>query len=413
MSTPQPQQQSNAPLTVAAVTAALIALYAAADHMLLSGVGWILRRTNYSMAGRRQIRALSQRVASELEQATGPLIDQLVSAAVEDAGQTIPTQQVTDAAVEAAAEAEQTVEHIVAGVPSAPADAEHVLTVDERPTFPVEPGNAFITPPPAEPPKPPKSLVPSNWFDSYKDRAVQAVRDDLTSELQDVRRRITRLDDDVYKMIAPQYAINLIQGGITPQEAAAGAWKQFVRQGITGFTDKACRNWALSTYVEMAVRTATMRAYLEATVQSMDMAGVNLATVPHDAHPCPKCFPWQGRIIAIHPDGVHPTMDDARKAGLWHPQCGHALIRWDPSIPPPREWTRADQAAYQVTQKQRALELAVRKAKRMIEYGQTAAQRAEGRQDMRDAQKQLRKLSAQSGLPRRSYREQPDLRYSK
>ena len=59
----------------------------------------------------------------------------------------------------------------------------------------------------------------------HGERAAQAIRDDIVSELEDVRFRLTRLPDDVYKFIAPHGAIyQALENGVTPAQAQAMAW---------------------------------------------------------------------------------------------------------------------------------------------------------------------------------------------
>lgn len=53
---------------------------------------------------------------------------------------------------------------------------------------------------------------------------------------------------------------------------------------------------------------------------------------------CPKCRAWQGKIIAIEPDGEHETVDDAIAAGAFHPNCRCSLQELNtleiPRVPP-------------------------------------------------------------------------------
>lgn len=256
-------------------------------------------------------------------------------------------------------------------------------------------------------------------FDPYQlhgIRAANAIRDDIDSELADVRYRLTRLDDDLYKVIAPAAAAgDVLPIGRTSQQAQAKAWREFMRRGITGFTDKSGRDWALSSYVEMAVRTASQRAYNASRLQVVQYLGGNLVFVDDDGHPCPLCFPWQHRVLCIVPDGIHPSVADATEAGLFHPNCRHHIAQYVEGrthLPASREWTDEMQAAYNATQRQRALEREIRLAKRELEYARTPEARQAARKDVRDAQAKIRQFLAQHpdlGLLRQSRREQLDL----
>lgn len=256
-------------------------------------------------------------------------------------------------------------------------------------------------------------------FDPYElhgVRAANAIRADLDSELQDVRFRLTRLDADLYKVIGPVGgAGQVLPNGYTPQQAQAKAWREFVRRGVTGFTDKSGREWSLSAYVEMAVRTASQRAYNASRLQVIQSLGGNLVFVSDDGHPCPMCQPWQNVVLCIIPDSVHPSIADATAAGLFHPNCRHHLAEYVAGrthLPAPQEWTDADQVAYNATQRQRALERGIRIAKRELEYARTPEARKAARADVRAAQAKMRQFLTEHPnlhLLRQSRREQLDL----
>lgn len=355
MSTPPGQQGNGQPVTVAAATAALIGLYMWAEASLLAGIGRILKRMLPTYGGQvgaaQQVRRLGQQVAAHLAKETPALIEQVIqAAAAEGAGG-------------------------------------------------------------GQPPNGQSS--PFDFRMPHGERAAQAIRDDLTSELADVRFRLTRLDDDIYKTIAPQSAIEQVLGhGLTPQQAQAQAWREFTRQGVTGFTDKSGRDWQLSSYVEMAVRTASMRAFNASHLQVIQALGGNLVTVSPDGAPCPMCRPWENRVMCIIPDGVHPSIAEAVAAGLHHPNCRHpwVMVTEHTKLPDPKPWTQADQDLYDATQKQRAIERQIRKAKQQLEYATTPEGRQLARQDVRHAQARMRAFLAENDtLLRRSHREQLNL----
>lgn len=260
---------------------------------------------------------------------------------------------------------------------------------------------------------------PNPGFDPYElhgVRAANAIRWDLDSELQDVRFRLTRLDDDVYKLLGPVGGAGLVlPNGHTPEQAQAKVWREFMRRGITGFTDRSGRDWALSAYVEMAVRTASQRAYNASRLQVIQAVGGNLVFVSDDGHPCPLCLPWQNVVLSIVPDGEHPSVADATAAGLFHPNCRHHIAQYVPgrtALGLPQEWTPQHQQAYVATQRQRALERAVRIAKRELEYARTPAARQQARADVRAAQAKIRQFLSEHPelhLARQSRREQVDL----
>jgi hypothetical protein len=366
MASQQPDPSFNAYL------AALLALYISAEEALLGGIAGILRFTKpdilSQLASLNRMRALTAKVNRELttreQRYITPLVQKVIEAGKRDGLAAIGR---------------------AGGGPPARIGQEMVAR---------EPGFDFGKP--------------------HGVRSVEAIKADLISPLDNVKRRITRLPDDVYKVISPAAAGGQAFGhGYTPAQAQAYAWREFVRRGVTGFTDKSGRDWTLSAYVEMSVRTATMRAYNDSHLQVMQASGIDLFTVSDDGHPCPLCFPWQNVVLSVSPDPrAAATIATATDAGLFHPNCRHILAPYLPGItalPPRFEWTPEMANDYNLTQKQRRLELEIRKAKKTLEYSSDPLVAASARKDVRLAQAKMRAFIDSTGFLRQSRREQLDL----
>lgn len=261
------------------------------------------------------------------------------------------------------------------------------------------------------------------FFDLSKDhgdRAAEAIARDIESELTDVQFRLTRLPADIYKAVAPAHALGqVLDRNLTAEQAQAAAWQDFVRRGVTGFTDKSGRDWQLSSYVEMAVRTASARAFNASTLARISAIGFPYVTVPPHTHPCPLCGPWQGAVLSIGPNpdpdvDTDGTIADAVAAGLNHPNCKDTFVVWDHRTQPRperREWTGEDELRYRATQKQRELEREIRKHKAAERAGLTPESTADARRQKRRAEAKIRAhLAMHPQLGRQSRREQPHLR---
>lgn len=260
-----------------------------------------------------------------------------------------------------------------------------------------------------EPPEPPRF----DFTIPLGERATAAIHTDLQTELKDIRARILRQHDDLYKLTAAGSATHeVMANGDTIKDAQRTMMRDLLTHGVTGFTDTAGRRWQLSSYVEMAVRTAAMRARNEAHLEIMQAAGITLFTVPTHMHTCPVCFAWQGKVLSVTPDAqADATIEEARAAGLWHPNCEHTITSWhagDPH-PDPGEWSERDDVLWKASQHQRELERDIRAQKRVLAYSGEPLMRQQARQRIRGYQRQLRDLTHDTGLLRRSHREQPDL----
>lgn len=92
--------------------------------------------------------------------------------------------------------------------------------------------------------------------------------------------------------------------------------------------------------------------------------------------------------------------------------CKHPLLAYFPGVtvlPESRPWTAEDQRLYDLTQRQRRLELEVRKAKRALEYATTPEEAAKAGAKVRRAQARVREFVRLTGFARQSRREQVDL----
>jgi hypothetical protein len=251
---------------------------------------------------------------------------------------------------------------------------------------------------------------------------------DLAQRLDAAAFRITRFADDAYRAAVAEAASRVV-GGWAHGPAQAGAWDRLMAQGITGYRDTAGRNWNLSTYIEMATRTAVQRAYNAAHLDRLAALGIEYLTISHDGHPCPLCRPWEGAILtASGPIGavrtqaadrdrtvtfiVTGTLEQATAEGLFHPNCRHVPLPYLPGVTRVtggRDWTKADQALYDATQQLRALERRIRSYKRQEAAALDDVSRRRAARNVRATQAMIRAHVDRHHLVRRRHREQLDL----
>lgn len=81
----------------------------------------------------------------------------------------------------------------------------------------------------------------------------------------------------------------------------------------------------MRTYTEMVARTTTMEAHLQGTANRLVEQGHDLVKISTHLGACELCQPWQGKILSItgKTEG-YPTLEEAKAAGLFHPNCRHA-----------------------------------------------------------------------------------------
>lgn len=249
---------------------------------------------------------------------------------------------------------------------------------------------------------------------------------DLMSRLDALHLRILRWGQDAYQTAVAAAAPAQLLGTATTRSAQRSAWDRLVSQGVTGFIDRSGRGWNLSSYVEMATRTATARAWNEGHLARLDALGVDLVTVSNTTDGCALCSVWQGRILARTGTGgertveneltgepmrveVAGTVDEARAAGLMHPNCRHTVLPFIPGVTRLAAPAEHDQVAEDERDHLRHLESQVRREKRKESGALTPAEADRARRTIRDLQAQIRDHIAATGLNRKRYREQLNL----
>lgn len=192
-------------------------------------------------------------------------------------------------------------------------------------------------------------------------------------------------------------------GKATRRAGSQQVLNKLIAQGVTGFRDKAGRNWSLSSYTEMAVRTETQARALEAGDTALRAVGLTQVIVSDSPRECPLCRPYEGKVLTL--DGSGPgSLDDARANGFQHPNCTHSYSGYQPGITKV-EPAKANPDGYEAKQRQRALERQVRSAKRAEALALDPAAKAAARARVRDRQAKLREHVKDKGLKRLPGRE--------
>ena len=94
------------------------------------------------------------------------------------------------------------------------------------------------------------------------------------------------------------------------------------------FTDAGGHTWDTGAYLQMNIRTNTMRVYNDCLVDDVARTtGSDLVRVSTGGDPtCRLCSPWEGVILSVSGKTKgFPTYEQARQAGCFHPNCVHTI----------------------------------------------------------------------------------------
>ena len=240
-------------------------------------------------------------------------------------------------------------------------------------------------------------------------RALLALAEEANRAVQGTRFPILRATRDAYREVIYAAARDMATGNVTLQQAVGRAVDDMARRGIRGFTDRAGRQWLPETYSEMAVRTAYTRAANAGRVQRYQDRGHNLVIVNDVFGECPRCRPWELKVLMLNPGPVPEgvtvagTLGQAQAAGFQHSNCRHQVNLYIPGLTKSRPRMQ-DQGQYEQIQAARRQRLKVRQERRRL----AAARAAQNAGGVSVAQVRLRQaLEDYAPVPVSLFPEQP------
>ncbi|MDN6657420.1 MAG: phage minor capsid protein [Acidipropionibacterium jensenii] len=240
-----------------------------------------------------------------------------------------------------------------------------------------------------------------------------------TTSLGKAARNIPINTQTVWGKIIDNAVNKTVTGDLTIQQALQQAMDDAAKQGLGFYRDQAGRKWGLDTYSEMAIRTGTNNALVDAHTAELVEVGLDLVIVSSHANPAPQCAPYERRVLSLtgeHRAGTHridghtvtvkDTLNGARAQGFEHPGCRHTVTAYLPGFTDTTTpAVDQDHEGYKATQKQRYYEREIRKSRRMEHAAieEDGRKKAEARR--RQYEKKLREHIREYDLPRRRHRE--------
>jgi len=124
-------------------------------------------------------------------------------------------------------------------------------------------------------------------------------------------------------------------------------------QGITALKDARGVEWSLDRYSEMLVRTKMVEARNSGLANKMMQNGYDLVQVTSSRTRHYECAYWEGRVLSLTGGSkTYPSIADAEAAGLFHPNCQHAINAIPTNIAYDADIYDADKGEYVSAKKQ-------------------------------------------------------------
>lgn len=168
----------------------------------------------------------------------------------------------------------------------------------------------------------------SAGFFQTNQKGLDALMNAVEHDMKTAQTAVLRYANDQYRRIIFQSQVAASSGALTYEKAVDMATSDFLKKGINCITYSNGAVHNIVSYADMAVRTASKRAYLMGEGQKRQEWGVSTVILNKRFNACPLCMPFEGKVLiddvwsgGSSKDGPYPLMSSAMAAGLYHPNC--------------------------------------------------------------------------------------------
>lgn len=165
-------------------------------------------------------------------------------------------------------------------------------------------------------------------FFRLNERKLEALIEATTNDMKKAETAVLRMANDKYRKAIFNAQVYANTGAGTYEKAVDMANKDMLAAGLNCIEYANGARHTLSDYAEMAIRTASKRAYLQGEGQKRQEWGITTVIMNKRGNPCPKCLPFVGKVLiddvwsgGKKEDGNYPLMSYAISKGLYHPRC--------------------------------------------------------------------------------------------
>ena len=197
--------------------------------------------------------------------------------------------------------------------------------------------------------KPASAAMQAEFF-KLNTRKLEALIKATSNDMKKAETAVLRMANDQYRKAIFNAQVYANSGAGTYEKAVDMATKDMLSRGLNCVEYKNGARHALSDYADMAIRTASKRAYLQGEGEKRQEWGISTVIVGKRGNPCPKCLPFVGKVLIDDvwsggkaSDGPYPLMSAAIARGLYHPRCKDSHSTYFPGISTAEDtWTKKE-----------------------------------------------------------------------
>lgn len=221
-------------------------------------------------------------------------------------------------------------------------------------------------------------------FFKLNDRKLEALIKATTDDMEKAETAVLRMANDQYRKIIYNAQVYANTGAATYETAVDMATKDFLKAGLNCIQYANGARHTIADYADMAIRTASKRAYLQGEGVKRQEWGVHTVIINKRGSgcPCPLCVPFVGKVMVddVWSGGTrkeasetgYKLLSEAIAAGLYHPRCRDSHTTYFPGIstPPDGKFTKQELKKIKKKNKQESRQ---QYAKRQVkQYGRLA-----------------------------------------
>ena len=207
--------------------------------------------------------------------------------------------------------------------------------------------------------KPASAAMQAEFF-KLNTRKLEALIKATSNDMKKAETAVLRMANDQYRKAIFNAQVYANSGAGTYEKAVDMATKDMLSRGLNCVEYKNGARHTLSDYADMAIRTASKRAYLQGEGEKRQEWGISTVFVNKRGNPCPKCLPYVGKGLIDDvwsggkaSDGPYPLMSAAIARGLYHPRCKDSHSTYFPGISTAEDtWTKRELRAIDQNYKQ-------------------------------------------------------------
>ena len=134
-------------------------------------------------------------------------------------------------------------------------------------------------------------------FFKVNDRKLNALIEATQNDMQSAEAAVLRMANDQYRKIIFNAQMYANSGAGTYEKAVDMATKDFLSAGLNCIQYANGARHTIADYADMAIRTASKRAYLQGEGQKRQEWGIYTVIMNKRGSPCPKCLPFVGKVL--------------------------------------------------------------------------------------------------------------------